>query len=79
MTILKVTVDNKKNARLLQRMLQSMRFVTKIESELPPVENKSQFEQLQETLDSVKTDAPFPEIKDPLKWQNNLRNEWETR
>ena len=79
MTILKVTVDNKKNARLLQRMLQSMRFVTKIESELPLVEEKSQFEQLQETLDSVKTDASFPEIKDPVKWQNNLRNEWETR
>ncbi|HKL32786.1 MAG TPA: hypothetical protein VJ919_09640 [Tangfeifania sp.] len=79
MTILKVTVDNKKNARLLQRMLQSMRFVTKIESELPLVEDKSQFEQLQETLDSVKTDASFPEIKDPVKWQNNLRNEWETR
>ncbi|MFW6245910.1 MAG: hypothetical protein ACOC13_00530 [Tangfeifania sp.] len=79
MTVLKVYVDNKKNARLLQRMLQSMRFVKKIESELPLVEDKSQFEQLQETLDSVDPSASFPEIKDPVKWQNNLRNEWETR
>ena len=78
MTVLKVYVDNKKNARLLQRMLQSMRFVTKIESELPLIEEKTQFDQLNETLHGSDESASFPEIKDPVKWQKNLRNEWET-
>lgn len=78
MTILKVYVDNKKNARLLQRMLQSMRFVTKIESELPLIEDKTQFDQLNEALHASGSVSSISEIEDFVKWQNNLRNEWET-
>jgi len=35
MTTLKITVDNRKNAQLLTKLLKSMTFVKKIEADLP--------------------------------------------
>ncbi len=35
MATIKITVDNKQNARMLQKLLRSMTFVKKVESDLP--------------------------------------------
>ena len=40
MTTIKIKVNNKRNARILQKMLQTMTFVKEIESDLPNNENR---------------------------------------
>jgi len=40
MTTIKIKVNNKRNARILQKMLQAMTFVKEIESDLPNNENR---------------------------------------
>ena len=40
MTTLKITIDNKKNARLLTRILRNMKFVKTIELENTTVKNQ---------------------------------------
>ena len=76
MTTLKITVDGKKNALLLKKMLSSMNFIKNIEEE--KTVKKSQFLILKEIFKDVKPNTIFTEINDPVKWQNQLRDEWET-
>ena len=80
MNIIRITVDTDLHSQLLMKMLKSIRFVTKVE----PVEisaNKksgvSQFNNLKNILDSIGNHKIFEEIKDPVEWQKQLRNEWE--
>ncbi len=79
MTTLKITVDNKRNATLLKQMLQSMAFIKNIEIDLPNPKRSNQFEQLNKLLNTIEPDRLFKNIDDPVKWQKELRNEWETR
>lgn len=79
MTTLKITVDNKRNATLLKQLLQSMAFIKSIETDLPKPKRSNQFEQLQNILNTIEADCLFKNIDDPVKWQKELRNEWETR
>ena len=76
MTTLKITVDSKKNALLLKKMLRSMNFIKNIEEE--KTVKKSQFLILKDIFKDVKPNTIFREINDPVKWQNQLRDEWET-
>ncbi len=76
MTTLKVTVDNKKNAKLLKQILLNMRFVKKIEEE--PGLDANQYNNLKALLSEIKPNSLFREITDPGKWQKEIRDEWET-
>jgi hypothetical protein len=76
MTTLRITVDNKKNAKLLTKMLSKMNFVKKVEEEKPPI--KYQYASLKEIFSEIKPDALFQKIQDPLAWQKEIRDEWET-
>jgi len=76
MTTLKITVEGKRNALLLKKMLRSMNFIKNIEEE--KTVKKSQFLILKEIFKDVKPNTIFTEINDPVKWQNQLRDEWET-
>jgi predicted AAA+ superfamily ATPase len=77
MTTLKVTVDNKKNARLLTRFLRNMNFVKKIEEENSVV--KDQYTNLGKIFNSIESNDLFSGVKDPVKWQKKIRDERETR
>jgi predicted AAA+ superfamily ATPase len=77
MTTLKVTVDNKKNARLLTRFLRNMNFVKKVEEENSVV--KDQYTNLEKIFNSIESNDLFSGVKEPVKWQKKIRDEWETR
>ena len=76
MTTLKITVDGKKNALLLKKLLKSISFIKNIEEE--KTVEKTQFLILKNIFKDVKPNTIFSEIKDPEKWQNQLRDEWIT-
>ena len=80
MTTLRVTVDNSSHAHYLSEVLSTMRFVKKVEEESPTAKiskQPTQYQNLKKLLDSVKKGELFIEIKDPVQWQKDLRNEWE--
>ena len=74
MATIKITVDNKKKARLLTNFLRNMNFVEKIEEESTVVGD--QYEILKKMFNDLEPNQIFREIDDPLKWQKELRNEW---
>ena len=74
MTTLKITVDNKKNARLLSRLLRNMSFVKKVEEENRIVRN--QYSNLKKLFNSIESGQLFENINDPVQWQKEIRNEW---
>lgn len=75
MTTLRVTIDNKKNARLLTNVLKNMTFVKKIEEENHAVAN--QYHTLDKLFHNIQPGKVFNEIDDPVKWQKNIRRDWE--
>lgn len=79
MTTLKITVDNKSNAQLLAKLLKSMTFVKKVEEELPFPKVENQFVLLKDIFNSIEPDRLFHTIINPIEWQKNIRDEWETR
>jgi hypothetical protein len=76
MTALRITVDNSQNALMLVKMLRSMPFVKEIDTDLSIEESKNQFDNLKEVLNAVKPGSVFSEIKDPVEWQKQIRDEW---
>lgn len=79
MTTLKITVDNRSNAQLLSKLLKSMAFVKKVEEDLPDSKEVNQFVLLKNIFNSIESDSMFRNINDPIEWQKNIRDEWETR
>ena len=77
MTTLKITVDNKKNARLLSKVLKNMNFVKKIEEENKASDN--QYKTLNKLFNNIEHGKVFTEVDDPVKWQKEIRDEWEAR
>jgi hypothetical protein len=74
MTTIRITVDNKKNARLLTRILRNMNFVKRIEEDNNVVQN--QFVVLKKMFGNLEPNNLFQEINDPVKWQREIRDEW---
>jgi hypothetical protein len=79
MTTLKITVNNRKNAQLLTKLLKSMTFVNKVEEDLPIPQKTNQFVSLKDFLNTIEPDSVFRTINNPVEWQKNTRNEWEAR
>ena len=79
MTTIKITVNNRKNAQLLTKLLKSMAFVKKVEEDLPISRNSNQFVSLKHFLETIEPESVFRTINDPVEWQKNLRDEWEAR
>jgi hypothetical protein len=79
MTTLRITVNNRKNAQLLTKLLKSMVFVKKVEEDLPITEGTDQFVMLKSIFDAIKPDSIFSNIPNPVEWQKKIRDEWETR
>lgn len=79
MTTLKITVNNRKNAQLLTKMLKSMAFVKKIEEDLPVSQNTDQFVTLKNIFSAIEPDSMFHDIMNPVEWQKSIRDEWEAR
>lgn len=76
MTTIKITVEGKKNALLLKKLLKSISFIKHIEEE--KTVEKTQFLILKNYFKDIEPNTMFSEIKDPVEWQNQMRNEWET-
>lgn len=79
MTTLKITVNNRKNARLLTKLLKSMAFVKKVEEDLPIPQKANQLVSLKNFLNTIEPESMFRTINNPVEWQKEMRNEWETR
>ena len=79
MTTLRITVNNRKNAHLLSKLLKSMAFVKNVEEEIPIIStDANQFVSLKNILDSIEPDRLFLNINNPVEWQKKIRDEWET-
>ena len=79
MTTLKITVDNKKNAQLLTKLLKSMVFVKNVEEDLPDSQITDQFVLLKSFFNAIKPNSIFCNIDNPVEWQKKIRDEWEAR
>ena len=79
MTTLRITVNNRKNAQLLTKLLKSMVFVEKVEEDLPITLGTDQFVMLKSIFDAIKPNSIFNNISNPVEWQKKIRDEWETR
>lgn len=80
MTTLKITIDSRKNAQLLTKLLKSMAFVKKVEEDTTPIPQKTdQFSMLKKIFDSIAPNSIFRSIDSPEDWQKNIRDEWENR
>lgn len=79
MTTIKITVNNRKNARLLTKLLKSMTFVNKVEEDLPISKDANQFMSLKHFLNTIEPESVFRTINNPSEWQKELRDEWEAR
>ena len=79
MTTLKITIDNKKHAQLLTKLLKSMAFVKNIEEDLPVTQVTDQFVMLKNFFNAIEPNSLFSNISNPIEWQKNIRNEWEAR
>ncbi len=77
MNTLKISVKSNKDAALLMKLLKSLSFVVKVE---PVPDNsahkKNQYQQLNDLIEKMADKTLFQEITNPVRWQNNLRNEW---
>jgi hypothetical protein len=65
MTTLKITIDSRKNAQLLTKLLKSMAFVTKVEEDTPIRQKTDQFSMLKKIFDSIDPNSIFRSIDSP--------------
>ena len=79
MTTLRITVDNRKHALLLTKLLKPMAFVKKVEEDFPVTKVANQFVTLKNIFNSIEPDSLFTNINNPIEWQKNIRDEWEAR
>lgn len=79
MTTLRITVDNRKHAQLLTKLLKSLEFVKKVEEDLPITQGADQYLKLKNILNVIEPNSLFGNIKNPVVWQKKIRDEWETR
>jgi len=79
MTTIKITVNNRKNAQLLTKLLKSMSFVNNVEEDLPISPNSDQFVSLKHFLNTIEPNTLFRTINNPIEWQKEMRDEWEAR
>ncbi|KRT16082.1 hypothetical protein ASU31_11315 [Pedobacter ginsenosidimutans] len=81
MTTITVQVDNEQNAALLEKMLKALSFVedVDIKNNQPNIveEPKGSYQKLKKAIDNTEGNIMFKDIKDPSKWQSDLRDEWE--
>jgi len=81
MTTITVQVDNEQNAALLEKMLKALSFVedVDIKNHRPNLveEPKGSYQKLKKAIDNTEGNIMFKDIKDPSKWQSDLRDEWE--
>jgi Xaa-Pro aminopeptidase len=64
-----------KNARLLSKILKNMKFVKKTEEENREASN--QYANLKRVISNIEPNSIFRDIHDPVKWQKEIRDEWE--
>jgi hypothetical protein len=78
MTTLKITIDNRKNALLLTKLLKSMDFVKKVEEDITETPDSDQFIILKSFFNDIRPNSLFNNINNPVEWQKKMRDEWET-
>lgn len=53
-----------------------MSFVKQIDTDLSIEKNENQFDSIKKILSNIEPGTVFSEIKNPVEWQKQLRNEW---
>ncbi|MFD0792392.1 hypothetical protein ACFQZX_02760 [Mucilaginibacter litoreus] len=79
MTTLIVKVDDERTESL-KRILSEIPYVHEVEEENESTffkEPSTQYERITAILDKAKGQNLFNEIKDPSKWQREIRKEWD--
>ncbi len=81
MTTITIKVDGEQNAEILEKMLKALSFVNNIEVNSNPAnlveEPVGSYQKIKQILDKTDQKIMFKSIKDPAKWQSEIRNEWE--
>lgn len=76
MIALRITVDGQQNALMLIKILRSMSFVKEVETDLSVEKNENQFDSIKNLLSTIEPGSVFSEIKNPIEWQKQIRNDW---
>jgi hypothetical protein len=76
MTTIQVSVKNKKDAGLLIRMLKKVSFVERVEEIKKQETQIGQYHALKDYLQKNSNPGYMNHIEDPIRWQQDLRNEW---
>ncbi len=79
MTTIKIKVDNQTHASMLTALLHELGFVKEIETNSDvdfDSKPSSQYQKLKSILDKYSGKNLFKGIKDPVKWQKKMRDEW---
>jgi hypothetical protein len=79
MTTIRISVKNKRDANLLYRMLMKLSFVEKVEKidTEETLNSGKQYSRLKMILTNQANPDLFSNIHDPIRWQKEIRNEWE--
>jgi hypothetical protein len=73
MTTLSVTIDDSNKLQMLLDWLRSISFVKKVEVNESSTGN---FDEVMKVLEQIPEGGILKEIKDPVEWQRQQRDEW---
>ncbi len=78
MNTLRVSLRNDKDTRLLMSLLNTMNIVEDVQVEpRASFKDENQYMMLKKVLDQKAGRALFAKIGDPVKWQREIRDEWD--
>lgn len=80
MTVLKITIEDEQ-AGLLRTLLKDLPYIKKVEEEpgwpIHEATNTTVLKNIKKILEDAKGKNLFNDIDDPVKWQREIREEWE--
>ena len=76
MNTISVRIDQPNHAAMLVEWLKNIRFVKKVDVKVDAPAKKGNAGEIMKLIDSMQGN-PFAEIKDPVAYQRQLRDEWE--
>jgi len=77
MNTISVRIEQPSHAAMLVEWLKNIRFVKEVDVKVDASAKKGNAEEIQKLIDSMKSQNPFADVKDPVAYQRQLRDEWE--
>ena len=77
MSTISVRVKQNNHALMLVEWLRNIRFVEEVDVKIDEPVKKGNAGEIMKMIDSMKSENFFADIKDPVAYQKQLRDEWE--